>query len=349
MNLKRVTVLFLASAIAFSSLALSFSLAWYSQGRNLEVDNLIMRVETETDLLISPSGEEGTFVDSLTRENLNQVAAFIPVTSMDSASWINTSDQPVFYDCTNSLVPSSGNPFVDVANYGFFRQTLYLYSNRSVTVSVDGESSFLEANEEANAAYAKTLAAQFPSKTEETYLEELNSLEKAMRISLFVPNQRTYSIIDPCKEGDTYYGGILDNSKNRYYDSYGKDGERYEAVYGSVNDRSLILYDAPSHGDIMTEGEYTAFNANHQAGVHLYDPEASAANGFQIEKENACSWLDLEKPFRQNPVEIPLNAYTPTPVVVSIYLEGWDRESVNSTMGGNFTAQLDFKIIGGNL
>ena len=44
-------------------------------------------------------------------------------------------------------------------------------------------------------------------------------------------------------------------------------------------------------------------------------------------------------------IRIPLKRGEPKKIVLSIYLEGWDRDNVNNTMGANFISNVTFKIL----
>ena len=85
-----------------------------------------------------------------------------------------------------------------------------------------------------------------------------------------------------------------------------------------------------------------AFNARHKQGVRTFNLEKSKENGFEFVKEPALSLDD----FRGNTPKFHFPVYdgVPKEVVISIYIEGWDIDSVNYTMGAAFFSDLAFKI-----
>ena len=99
---------------------------------------------------------------------------------------------------------------------------------------------------------------------------------------------------------------------------------------------------------------YNQFTANSfipefgsRPNAYTYNEEQSKANGFEIAKEDSL-WLGALKGDNTN-LLIPLTSGVPTKIVLSIYLEGWDLDCVNATMGASFISKLSFKLKGGNV
>ena len=62
----------------------------------------------------------------------------------------------------------------------------------------------------------------------------------------------------------------------------------------------------------------------------------------EFKKEDILTLEDFEQGHVK--YHFPIRSETPTKVVVSIYIEGWDLESINGTMGATFSAGVGFKI-----
>ena len=169
-----------------------------------------------------------------------------------------------------------------------------------------------------------------------------------MRFSVLVPDENNYkyAIIDPYKsdEKPVKLGGVLDNSKSLTYDYYIKEGVKYETVYGEVYNRDKIKYiDGDSH-DTEIIGEPSAFNAAHLANIKWFDEEASVENGMEIAIEDSLDINDFHYGTGLAPFDIKVERNVPKKIVLSIYIEGWDLASINSTMGSSFLADISFKI-----
>ena len=177
-------------------------------------------------------------------------------------------------------------------------------------------------------------------------LDRLNKVVNAMRFSVLIKDQDEYeyAIIDPNKDRVTLLGGLLDNSVDQYYDYYLDDStdEWYERVYGEVSGEPV--YDVPftDPEDIKDPSNPpSAFNARHKKGVRTYNEVKSKENGFKIAEEKSFTNADFE-----STPEFHFKVYdgVPKEVIVCIYLEGWDLDSVNYTMEATFNASLSFKI-----
>ena len=67
------------------------------------------------------------------------------------------------------------------------------------------------------------------------------------------------------------------------------------------------------------------------------------ANNVEIKKEDSYDLKDFnDDPIK--PFHFPVYRDHPQEIVLSIYLEGWDLDSVNYTMGAAFISELTFKI-----
>ncbi len=374
MNKRNIIISTLTGTIALAALSISLTLAWYGASDRLNVENLEVRVTTKGNLKISTSPEFDTFVENLSNEDLNNLSEdflFAPVSTMHKDLWMDQkADTPEFYDSAAKQILSSGEPYLEKAEYGFFQRDIYLYTTMTHQYAVldladetDGGCFFKTGD---NFARAQDLYNKYHDVWGLSLSEiqdKLDSLINCLRVSILVnqENDYHYYIIDPTKnEGDiTYLGGRLDNDKNNYFDSYQDLNHLHkEVIYGEVNDRSLIEYDDPVDPDfkdnkdpaVVDEASHflsNSFVADSKPSVYTYNKEKSEANGFEIAKEESLSLEKLKTD--DTSLLIPLTSGVPTKIVLSIYLEGWDLDCINATMGASFNTKLSFKLKGGNV
>ena len=364
MNKKRIIVTALVGTIALAALSVSISLAWYGASDRLGVQPLNVSMSTNVNLRISTSDKPETFVSDLTNNDLNNLGKkffFAPTSSMYKDRWMSQdADAPVFYDSSSShMIDYDGNPTIEESKYGFFSKEIYLLTNLDYYATLDIDQCVFENNEDANWNRAQTLFEEHPewNLDKSQIKEKLDNLINSLRISILVNDLMDYHyyIIDPTKQsGDvTYYAGLLDNNNDGFYDSYEtRDSLRKEVVYGEVNDRSLIKYDNPLHTKADSEQDHTQIRDEHFFGnsfegvsddtVYTFNKEASEEAGLEFAKEDSLSLQDIRN--NENSLLIPCHKNTPSKIVVSIYLEGWDKDCINATMGASFNTKLSFKL-----
>ena len=373
MDKRRIIISALVGTIALTTLSISISLAWYGARDRLNVDNLEINVSTKGNLKISKTGQEGSFVADLANEDFNDIGddfLFAPVSTMCKSEWMNDEVRkttPIFYDSSAKNVFSDGTPHLEEATFGYFQKDLYLLTtmrNQYAALYFDEEEitngSYCMHDQESNEHRAEILYNKYPEwgLSKKEIVEKLNNLEKSIRFSILVneENYYRYYIIDPHKqEGDQpiYLGGLLDNDRDGYFDTH----KNKEIIYGEVNDRSKVIYDdpisdeKPSHIHVTDYNQYTANSFEPEYGsmptAYTFNKVASEANGFEIAKEDSISFESLKQD--NSGVLIPLTSGIPTKIVLSIYLEGWDHDCVNATMGASFISKLSFTLKGGNV
>lgn len=357
MKRSKLVLSFYIGMIALSVSTLSMSIAWYASNDRARVESILITVDGDRDILISTQ-RDGEYKEGLTKDDLQDVGDFIPLTGAHSASWKESkSDSPIFYDETNHSLYEFA-PLVTASSRGYFSQKLYIKTDDDLWVTIDPSKTYINANEEYNKQYAAILHGLYQEGNDEFLKqlsvedieERLNKLVNAMRYSILVTDSVDYSytIVDPNKEGETLYGGLLDNDIDRYYDYFIResDGQSYERLYGEIiGDRNNIVYDEPLDEDSAYESaneEPNAFNARHKKDVKRVNLEQTLANGVEIAKEDSHELSEFSGD--DNPLRIPVYRNTPKEIVLSIYIEGWDLDSVNYTMGATFISNLSFKI-----
>ena len=343
MNNRRIVLTILIGAIALGSA--SATLAWYGASNKLLIEAVEITIDGERELKISTSDNIESFKDELTYEELNKVGAFIPVSSMFKDAWVSQkSNKPLFYDASHYSLDAHGVPIPWESSYGYFSQDVYILADDDVYVTIDPMQSFMRPNSLFNNAYADNNADEENSR--EDIILKLNELVKAMRFSILVSDDDFYSytVINPNNlTDDVLFGGALDNNNasHGYFDYYQVGNDLQEVVYGDIKDRSLLKYNeaANEDSDYVKEGESSAFNARHKKGVKSFDLEESID---QIAIEDRVTFdeinVDREKFY------FPVYRDTPRKITLSIYIEGWDLASINSTMGASFESKLAFEI-----
>lgn len=377
MNKRRIVLSAIIGTIALSALSLSISLAWYASSDRLGVNTVEISIQATRGLKISKSTDPDSFVGGI-KEGKSDFL-FSPVSAMNQSLWMDEKgDTPKFYDCSNYLVPSDGIPMQDETNRGFYQQTYYLLSDSNFYATLDVDP------DDENACFCEVLNGDNLPKAQEIYhdvpglgltVEEikakLDELIKSIRISILIPDENYYEyyIVDPYKATDqngdyieTIYGGRLDNSRSGFFDVYetrkpnNESGyDQKEVVYGELNDRSLIVYDDPINptGEHSNQDEPSIVrhffgDSFHPANgsidtAYTYNEQASKENGLEIAKEKSYSFDELRT---NNPaILIPCKANTPRKIIVSFYLEGWDTDCINYTMGSSFDINLSFKLL----
>ena len=357
MKKSNLTLSFFIGAIALSVLTLSMSVAWYASASEARVETIVMTIDGDRELLISTE-PDGHYVEKLDNSDLIDPGLFTPLTAAYQSQWLNIQDAPVFYDEANYSVEKDVS-VVKAAENGYFSQKLYLWSDDDVLVTIDPTNTFINPNSN-NKAYAEFLhdnyqeygtPAQKALSVDEIEVR-LNKLVYAMRYSLLIKdldtNEYSYYIIDPNKNGETIYGGLLDNNSNKYYDHFEDQGESYERVYGEIiGNKDEIVYDNPLDEDsafLDANEEPNAFNAMHKKGVRTFNLEATENKGIEFKKEESIEVSEFEN--SNKPFLIPVMMETPREITLSIFIEGWDLDSVNYTMGSTFNANLSFTIEG---
>ena len=338
----------------------SMSVAWFIASSTLYVNSINISFDADRELEISVSKDDG-YTDHIDHTETNPTGLFAPVTTAHSSLWTSQKkDSPIFYDESNASEIENFQHFKEVEeNNGYFSKKYYLRADDNLLITIDPEKTFIKPNEEYNATYAEHLYRYYQSLEDEHYekykdftveelYQKLNEVVKAMRFSILIKDgdEYSYTIIDPNYEQETLMGGLLDNAMDGYYDFFLKEGTNdfYERVYGEIVGEPVYDEPAAQDSDFLAPSEVpTAFNARHKKGIRTFNLQKSIEqNNFEIKSEGAYSLDDFRKD--KKPFTFPVYMDTPKEVVISIYIEGWDLDSVNYTMGAAFYSDLTFKV-----
>ncbi|MBO7573987.1 MAG: hypothetical protein J6T25_04355 [Bacilli bacterium] len=369
MTKKRLILMAGVGVVALATISVTLTLAWYGASDSLRVNYFDLGITGDQELKISTSPDLDSFKESLSSEELKADLPndfrLHPVSSMNKDNWMSQEkDAPIFYAPTSALTPD----FMEASNDFYFSKKLYLLLDDSYNVTLDIDKCVFENDDNSNLVHAQEQYALH--KDEENFnltindiKDGLDNLINCLRVSILVnvPGHYNYYIIDP-KKGtqETVFAGLLDNDGDGYYDTHEElvDGvyQTLETVYGEMNNRQLIKYNNPVSN---TDSSYThvpnteeffygnCFNGVSRSTAYTYNQEASFANGLKFAKEESLSLDDIRN--HESAIEIPCYKNEPTEIVVSYYLEGWDRECINATMGASFDTKLSFKLSSGGI
>lgn len=373
---KRGIFVLLSSMIVVLAASTTMSVAWYATSDLLRIEGIDVSLYSGGDLLIATEDKEESYKSYIPYSELKHVDGFAPVTSMMSSNWTKTKQEhPIFYNIYNSelnyLIKNSACVYAEPVELkavdGYYTQELYIKSNSDFYAVIDTEKTYFKPNLQSNYKKAQEIFSQGKStKTVDEIYDDLNNLTNSIRFSVLVlkDNYYDYKIIDPNKNEETYFGGLLNSTNGEFFDvcvDKEDKSNKYEVLYGEVNDRKLIRYYSDTSKIPGMVGKPSWYNAEHDKSAHVIDFEASKANGLEITKEQALSFSEYDA-IKQKIVDhgatqeekdaflkIPLDANVPTKIVLSIYFEGWDHDSVNDTMGASFISSLSFSVINKNL
>jgi hypothetical protein len=226
-------------------------------------------------------------------------------------------------------------PYDDsVAEGGYFQFEFYVKTNRDAYVYLSPDTTLLSDHDRNESiARQKHLDAA-----------ELDHLSKCARVS-FYSEEYGYTIFEPNVEESSHtpFAGRLDlNPTDGYYDN---DGEK-ETMFGEYNrDEATLYYDEEARVSDIT-GEASCFNAKTADGVAALDvPKSIKEGNLKIATEKTYSLSELtpdeEGQSLKHPLlYAPLNE--PTRLVVTVYVEGWDYDTISSVASGYFNLDLKF-------
>ena len=333
-------------------------------GNYIKKDDTSLQLKTQDDFLFKPVTSMYSFEEDWTQDE-------VPFTKEKKT-------KPVFYDSYiegNVKKPMSPS----IASSGYFSQELYLLADADCYVTLDPYSCFfngytsMDEDKPAIQDIATMIHKENLKKAKEihpyekrgiddrnvseddyyeSWADGMDKLYRSLRISILVPDEEVYqyAILDPFKDGDIYFASNMDLSLDGYYDWYYDGTSKREILYGDIDEdtRGKIVYDTTpgnstgKDGPIHDQNRYSSFDALTKDDCYHLEMEESLENGLKAAKEHSYALKDQGQAY--NELMIPVYRNTPRKIVLSIYLEGWDRECINSTMGGTFLSTLSFMI-----
>lgn len=368
MRKPRLILLGLIATTTSLIASIGMSVAWYANGAYLRTSDVNVSLTSDPQLGLSttysssikdyhfgefpyeelPKMKSGFSEQYESGEEVEVTEnGFVPVSSMFSDDWVGKTDSngnlldPEF--CRDykraTIYETDSYRKTKKAISGFFMVPLYLFSDHDMYVTIDSSDSIFAPNLKANEEAADLLATKKKDKTKEEYLTALNKIVNSLRVSIYDCESESYWIIDPTKgETTTYLCGTLDLDASKEFDYYyDEEHDDYrEYFFGEYDDSSEIVY--KTNSDYVEINEYNAFNAHHAGGVKAVDMDYYIQNGLAKAEESytqdQISKMDL----------IALKNHVPHKIVMSIYIEGWDRDNTAVSALGAFFASVQFKF-----
>jgi hypothetical protein len=173
------------------------------------------------------------------------------------------------------------------------------------------------------------------------FVDELNKVEEAIRVSFYC--EEGYYIYEPnvTTSSKTKLGGLLDVNVYDNYIDYNSSNE--EVLYGDYNEDATLFYeDAVDHDVIHHEYDHAkpGVGGKTKAGIKHLDLERSVNEGnLRIKEEETYALSDL---LYQNQYLAYIAPNEVKRIVLTIYLEGWDKECSNDLINSAFNASISF-------
>ncbi len=344
-KLSLATLAFIASV---GSLIIG-TVAWFASSNYLELANFKIAMGEAEQVaigLVVPEGkpdlgepESVVYYETVTDDMLLDHGYYQPgttlkaVSSMFQSQWLTEETDladPDLYPVLRSHY-LSGQSRTDsvVAHTNFFQFELYFKTNVRIDLYLD-EDTFLVADETKNqqAAYDNHLD-----------VADLNQVDQAMRVSFLTPEQ--FVIWEPNTDvvGTTEFGGRLDVYDYDNFFDYDYD-TKLEYLFGEYNDDAYLVYDESARATGVTE--FSSFAANTALEATPLSIPLSKQNGLIIQRETSVTKHYLTDQTNPDAVLMRLYPNQPQRMVVTVYAEGWDRDTTNDINQAHFSLNLVF-------
>lgn len=351
---------FLALAVTLAA-SVTATYAWFEVSNAAEVTMIQIKPKYDANLSIGMKNADGVIdygeiIDpeyikdhDPTYENNK---ALSPCSSMFKSDWLNEEfdpavDYPLLSQGYQTALHAEGKTGI-AEKKDYIQLEFYFHSSYDSYLYVD-PASYFDPLHDVNRIKAEELGTDLNHHRALTG-EDLDKITDCIRIS-FLSESWGYTIMDPNKNGDTYLAGPLDLDRQGYYD-YDSTSKK-ELCYGEYLEGKEPTYtDEPLEEDIG-DGEYQdSFNSSHRKGTYMI---SSPQSEYAVE-EGAYSFSDLCLKEYQNfndPTWTKPLAYLPSGedvrVVVTIYIEGWDTDTIDSIQAGSFALGLTFNALLDNI
>ena len=373
-NSRRLTKtkLLVLGALLFSlgvGTSVTATYAWYSLREFAAVNNLNLQIDALSEkaylkLYLDKDGEQIHKEDGYTKEDLGikdkdgKDRELTDVSGMFQDKWLNdetdmsnavpelrTSYRTAFG--INVTDPGVANTNEETGKDFYVQNVFYLEAGMDCHIYL-AEDSDISANQEQNEIVARTKGKS---------LDKLNQVAHTVRTSFFT--DEGYVVAQPDENDyETYYGGILDLNKDGSYDNRDDKEILYGEYSGEVPYRS-----EPKSYDPVDEKDITTFVSNHKDGVTQVDLD----NKDFIKKENAKRIKDItyinidshkeeyDSGARSLAQDVILNKNAEPlcsvhkgekkRIVVSVYVEGWDRYMTDDIASACFDINISFTAL----
>jgi hypothetical protein len=329
------------------SILVTSSLAWFKVADTLIASNISIDFVHDEDFSIGLKKEGKTdyykALDSATLQSyfsdFDPKKGLADVSSMYQSQWLN--EKTVFADAKPVLRTgysgSSGNTMTSAVNSGFLQFEFFIHSDRDMFVFLS-ETTTLLADTAADEKVAAALGVSPAS---------LNKIQDCLRVSFYTDNG--FFIYEPnvTTSSNTALAGRLNTSPRNspYYDV---DKDNKEVLFGDYNydDPNLALvYDEASRAAVPSSDQLTGFvsgtNPAAQGGLDI--AKSISEGNLSITHEKTYTLSELSN---LDDTAHPLTYITggvDQRMIVTVYIEGWDTDVVDSVGAGIFDLNLAFK------
>lgn len=351
-NRKLFVVGLLAFALTLAA-SVTSTYAWFAVTEAGSVSFAKLSIGEDHSLQIGLKESDGniTYYDTIDDKILkNHFSNYVPGSPLSDTSsmyqdlWLNedTDYETALPILRNAYSTNGDHHKSEVATSGFYQFEFYFKADSDMYLFLDYTDTYCNPLHEVNQKLADSSNGSIS-------VTDLDNVVNATRVSFF--SKDGFTIFEPnqLSSSKTVFGGILDATiKDGYYD-YDTSSKK-EIVYGEYDDDAELVYDSAYDTDSTLVGRATCFNAIHKAGVERFNYEESVAKGlsFKEEKTYTLNQLAIKQSQGQYDKEsmrplAKLKENTPTRVVVTIYLEGWDLDVTEAIGNGSFTLALGFR------
>ena len=333
------------------------TVAWFEISNSLQASNIgITYQDSKGQLEIGMkknADDEITYAESINQDTLETYSSYKRKDLLDQVSSMYSSKWNTATSEFSSTVPEFRTTYTDVASYhegavatsGYYQFEFYLKAREDTYLFLSSDTS-CEASHDNNVSIAKSLndSGKFSGLT----ATMLDKVQDCVRVSFYT--ETGYYIYEPNvdESSKTAFAGPLNVKNNDSYFDYVDDKE---TLYGEYNyDKATLIYDEASTTDSVLSGTATAFNAIHKAGIKPIDMAKSESEGGLViasEDSHPLSYYELPTDAASFDSEtmhplMKLKAYQPQRMVMSVYIEGWDKDVIDSIGAAEFNLNISF-------
>ncbi len=333
-NKKRI-LLVTAGAFLFSiSTSVTATLAYYTINTAFSIEHLNINVGSiDANLYLGIRDKETggiIFKEEYTKEDLDlSHDALEQVSAMYSEGWLNdtsVADDVKMPKFCSAYTLGSSKTQTSYASEGYVQKEFFLRSTQDCSLYLS-DKTFFKPNEEKNQKTAATYGLS---------VDDLNEVVNSIRMSLYMDDPSNYVIVNPGNSDVTYFGGLLDLNLDGYYDYDTSSNKEY--AYGQLENN--VSYNGTGESLTPYEDSKSTFIANHKNGVSLLDLTNTTFKKENSRKLNEVTINEEEGDTSNTPLCI-LHKDVVQRVVLSIYLEGWDKHTIDSLQ----RASLDVSVL----
>lgn len=350
-NRKLFVVGLLSFALTLTA-SVTSTYAWFAVSEAGKVSFAKLSITEDHSLQIGLKESDGNITyydavdDNILKDHFSNYVPGSPLSdtsSMYQDLWLNedTDYETALPILRNAYSKNGDHHKSEVATSGFYQFEFYFKADSDMYLFLDYNDTYCKPLHDTNQKLADSSNGTIS-------VDDLDNVVNATRVSFFSKDGFTIYEPNQLSSSKTVFGGILDaTSKDGYYDY---DSNKKEIVYGEYDDDASLVYDSAYDTDSTLNGRATCFNAIHKAGIERFNYEESVKKGlsFKQEKTYTLNQLAINQSQGQFDEEsmrplAKLKENTPTRVVVTIYLEGWDLDVTEAIGNGSFTLALGFR------